>query len=116
MRSNAIVWTFLAASLLVQQTLGGEPCPATGRPEPLLQRLQPVGGWFPYGGGLLHWWPQHGFTDCGAPDDYCRKTLPRTCWPGWPCHVNARSVDVHPLPPGDTTRQRSSAPRADGPQ
>jgi hypothetical protein len=49
-----------------------------------LQRLHPVGGWDPYGGGLLHWWNRHCFPhDCG-PDDYCRKPLPKVCWPPYP--------------------------------
>jgi hypothetical protein len=49
-----------------------------------LQRLGPVGGWNPYGGGLLRWWPPHCFPCGGAPDDYCRKPLPRVCWPPYP--------------------------------
>jgi hypothetical protein len=49
-----------------------------------LQRLGPVGGWHPYGGGLLRWWPPHCFPRCGAPDDYCRKPLPGVCWPPYP--------------------------------
>src|SRR5438045_1372672 len=59
------------------------PCcdPPEGR---FLERLKPVGGWHPYGGGLLHWWPKHCFPCSSAPDDYCRKPLPRVCWPCWP--------------------------------
>ena len=49
-----------------------------------LRRLSPVGGWHPYGGGLLHWWPRDCFPRCGGPDDYCRKPLPRVCWPPYP--------------------------------
>ena len=49
-----------------------------------LQRLHPVGGWNPYGGGLLHWWNPHCFPCQTAPDDYCRKPLPRVCWPPYP--------------------------------
>jgi hypothetical protein len=49
-----------------------------------LRQLGPVGGWNPYGGGLLRWWPPHCFP-CGvAPDDYCRKALPPVCWPPYP--------------------------------
>lgn len=44
----------------------------------------PVGGWHPYGGGLFHWWNPQCFPRCGNPDDYCRKPLPRTCWPPYP--------------------------------
>lgn len=47
-------------------------------------RIGPAGGWCPYGGGLLRWWGPHCFPRCGAPDDYCRKPLPRTCWPPYP--------------------------------
>jgi hypothetical protein len=52
--------------------------------ESILQRFHPVGGWHPDGGGLLHWWPRHCFPCCGGPDDYCRKPLPRVCWPPYP--------------------------------
>jgi hypothetical protein len=51
-----------------------------------LKRLGPVGGWHPYGGGLLHWWSPTCFPRCGAPDDYCRKPLPPVCWPPYPCY------------------------------
>ena len=51
-----------------------------------LKRLGPVGGWHAYGGGLLHWWPRHGFPCCGAPEDYCRKPLPSVCWPPYPSY------------------------------
>jgi hypothetical protein len=51
-----------------------------------LRQLAPAGGWFPYGGGLLHWWPKHCFPRCGAPDDYCRKPLPSVCWPPYPSY------------------------------
>ncbi|HEY7312039.1 MAG TPA: hypothetical protein VH643_21930 [Gemmataceae bacterium] len=54
--------------------------------ESILQRFHPVGGWHPYGGGLLHWWPQHCFPCGGGPDDYCRKPLPRVCWPPYPSY------------------------------
>jgi hypothetical protein len=52
--------------------------------ESLLQRLAPVGGWHPDGGGLLHWWPHHCFPCSEKPDDYCRKPPPRVCWPPYP--------------------------------
>ena len=75
--SSAALFALIAAGW----ACGGEP--PCGEPDPacFLQRLAPAGGWFPYGGGLLHWWPQHCFPRCGAPDDYCRKPLPRVCWP-----------------------------------
>jgi hypothetical protein len=43
-----------------------------------------VGGCDPYGGGLLHWWNPHCFPSGGAPDNYCRKPLPKVCWPPYP--------------------------------
>jgi hypothetical protein len=55
---------------------GDPPCPPW--------RLGPVGGWCPYGGGLLRWWPPRCFPRCGGPDDYCRKPLPPVCWPPYP--------------------------------
>jgi hypothetical protein len=64
-----------------------EPRPASGlgatSPYPACcrcGRLAPAGGWHPYGGGLLCWWPRHCFPCAGGPDDYCRKPLPRVCW------------------------------------
>jgi len=59
------------------------PCCETPQ-DCFLKRLGPAGGWNRYGGGLLHWWPHHCFPCCGAPDDYCRKPLPRVCWPPYP--------------------------------
>jgi len=49
-----------------------------------LQRVAPVGGYFPYSGGLLHWWNPHCFPCYCGPDDYCRKPLPCVCWPAYP--------------------------------
>jgi hypothetical protein len=46
--------------------------------------LGPVGGWNPYGGGLLHWWNPCCFPRYCGPNDYCRKPLPRVCWSGCP--------------------------------
>jgi hypothetical protein len=54
--------------------------------KPFLERVKPAGGWFPYPGGLIHWWPRDCFPCGGAPDDYCRKTLPKVCWPQYPCY------------------------------
>jgi hypothetical protein len=76
----AVVLVLLAGGWAV----GAEPtCDQTG-PACSLRRIGPVGGWCPYGGGLLHWWDPHCFPRCGAPDDYCRKPLPRVCWPPYP--------------------------------
>jgi hypothetical protein len=50
-----------------------------------LQRFAPAGGWWPCG-GLLHWWNPNCFPHCGGPNDYCRKKLPRLCWPPYPSY------------------------------
>lgn len=52
--------------------------------ENVLTRVAPAGGWHPYGGGLLRWWPRHCFPCGGGPDDYCRKPLPNMCRPCYP--------------------------------
>ena len=59
-----------------------DTCPPSGTC--LLKRWHPVGGWDPYGGGLLRWWPSHCFPHSSPPDDYCRKPLPGVCWPPYP--------------------------------
>ena len=61
-----------------------------------LKRLRPVGGWAPYGGGLLCWWDPHCFPRCGAPDDYDRKKLPCVCWPPKPERRRAPAGDALP--------------------
>ena len=63
------------------QALGGglPSCPPPE--EGFLRRFAPVGGWFPYGGGLLRGWPAHCFPHCGTRDDYCRKQFPPVCRP-----------------------------------
>ncbi len=72
------------AALVVAGVAGGEPqcCPPGS--SCFVQRVRPVGGWFPYGGGLLRWWDPHCFPRCGGPDEYCRKPLPCVCWPPYP--------------------------------
>jgi hypothetical protein len=70
--------------VLCGQVIGGE-----GKtPEaPLLQTphpFHPAGGWHPYGGGLFHWWDPRCFPCQAAADDYCRKPLPKLCWPSYP--------------------------------
>ena len=62
------------------QGMCSEPCS-----EGVLQRFAPAGGWCPYG-GPLRWWPRYCFPRCGAPDDYCRKSLPCVCWPPYPSY------------------------------
>jgi hypothetical protein len=77
-------WAVLLALLAAGGACGGEPPCCDPRPAGGVGQLGPAGGWFPYGGGLLHWWPQDCFPRCGGPDDYCRKPLPRVCWPPYP--------------------------------
>ena len=68
--------------------LGAEPFFCEPARESFLDRFRPVGGWAPYGGGLLQWWNAHCFPCDSGPDDYCRKPLPRVCRPACPasCH------------------------------
>jgi hypothetical protein len=80
--TGALLLSLIAAS----QGLGGEPPCCEPPQQGFLERLHPVGGWHPYGGGLLHWWNPDCFPHCGAPDDYCRKPLPKVCVPGYPSY------------------------------
>src|SRR5260370_40360319 len=83
MRRRAWIGALLLTLIAGSRGAAGEPPGCEPCPPCFLQRVGPVGGWFPYGGGLLHWWDPHCFPDCGGPDDYCRKTLPLVCRP--PC-------------------------------
>jgi hypothetical protein len=80
------VWigAFLIALTAAARGLGGEPRCCEPPQVGFLERVCPAGGWDPYGGGLLHWWPSHCFPRCGGADDYCRKKLPPVCWPSYP--------------------------------
>lgn len=66
------------------RVIGGEGKP----PEPTVRgsayHFQPAGGWHPYGGGLWHWWDPRCLPCQAAADDYCRKPLPKLCWPSYP--------------------------------
>jgi hypothetical protein len=84
MRYPEAIGAFLLILIAGGQGLGGEPGCCEPPQQGFLRRLHPVGGWDPYGGGLLHWWNPCCFPRCGAPDDYCRKPLPRVCWPPYP--------------------------------
>jgi hypothetical protein len=84
MKSQATMWAFALTLFTFGRALGGEPEYNEPAQQRFLQRMHPVGGWHPYGGGLLHWWNPHCFPRQGAPDDYCRKPLPRVCWPPYP--------------------------------
>ena len=85
---NRQVWigVFLIAFIAGGRALGGEPRCSEPIPDSILQRWHSVGGWNPYGGGFLHWWNPACFPHCGGPDDYCRKPLPRVCWPPYPSY------------------------------
>ncbi len=84
MRRHRWIGAFLLTLIAGGQGMGGEARCCEPVQKGCLQRFHPVGGWHPYGGGLLHWWPRHCFPRCGAADDYCRKPLPRVCWPPYP--------------------------------
>jgi hypothetical protein len=81
------VWiTALAVALVASASgLAAEPQCCEPSQDVFLKQVAPAGGWFPYGGGLLHWWNPGCFPRCGAPDDYCRKPLPPVCRPPYPC-------------------------------
>ena len=84
MRRKARTVAVLLALIAPGWNFGGEPPCSEPCHACSVRQLGPVGGWFPYGGGLLHWWPRHCFPRDGAPDDYCRKPLPQVCWPPYP--------------------------------
>jgi hypothetical protein len=84
MRRDAWLGAVLLALTAGGWAPAGEPPGCEPAPTGFLRWLGPAGGWHPYGGGLLHWWNPDCFPRCGAPDDYCRKTLPRVCWPAYP--------------------------------
>jgi hypothetical protein len=84
MKRRASIGAVLLALLAGGWASGGDPPCRQPAPPCFLQRLEPAGGWCPYGGGLLHWWDPHCFPRCGGPDDYCRKPLPGVCWPAYP--------------------------------
>jgi hypothetical protein len=83
------LWFGICIVLLVGDgARGASSCPCGdadgGFVQRIFRRVSPAGGWRPYGTGWLHWWPCCCFPLCGAPDDYCRKPLPKVCWPPYP--------------------------------
>jgi hypothetical protein len=86
MRRQAMIMAALSALIAATGVCGADPPCTDQQPGWSPGRLGPTGGWFPYGGGLLRWWPAECFPRCGAPDDYCRKTLPCVCWPSYPSY------------------------------
>lgn len=95
MRSHVPIWTILLTLISCAQCLGGEGGENDGAPRRhFLQRARPVGGWNPYGGGVLHWWNPHCLPRYVAPDDYCRKPLPGVCWPLYPPYYTWGSTEI----------------------
>jgi hypothetical protein len=84
MRRQSRICVLLLILIAGGRAPGGEPQGCEPPEQDFLRRLHPVGGWHPYGGGLLHWWDPCCFPRGGTPDDYCRKPLPRVCWPPYP--------------------------------
>ena len=83
MRNAIWVAALLVALIASSQGRAGEPpCGCEPAGDGFAQRIHPAGGWHPYGGGLLHWWDPCCYPRYCGPDDYCRKPLPRLCWPG----------------------------------
>jgi hypothetical protein len=85
MKGQTPLGAMLLALIVGGPAAGGEPGCCEPPQQRFVHRLAPVGGWDPYGGGLLRWWDAHCFPRGGTPDDYCRKQLPRSCWPPYPC-------------------------------
>jgi len=109
MKRQTWIGVALLALVAVDGAGGEEPPGTEPRPACSAWRLGPVGGWFPYGGGLLRWWPPHCFPRCGGPDDYCRKPLPRVCWPAYPPYYIWGPPEVRG--PQDNCRPASPAAR-----
>jgi hypothetical protein len=110
MRSHVTMWSLVLSLIASGQALAGDRGYCEPGPQHLLQRIHPVGGWHPYGGGLLHWWPRHCFPRCGGPDDYCRKPPPRVCWPPYPPYYIGGPSEIHyPHVPGPGESSRSHA-------
>ena len=82
MRNAIWVAALLVALSASSQGRAGEPCGCEPAADGFAQRIHPAGGWHPYGGGLLRWWDPCCYPRYCGPDDYCRKPLPRLCWPG----------------------------------
>jgi hypothetical protein len=84
MRRYAWIGALLLTLMAHGRGPGQELTPCEPERPCLIGRPAPAGGWFPYGGGLLHWWNPHCFPRCGTPDDYCRKPPPCVCQPCYP--------------------------------
>ena len=84
MRCHAWIGALFVALIAVGVGQGAAPCGCEPPEDCFPKRIAPVGGWFPYSGGLLGWWDPKCFPCGGAPDDYCRKSLPCVCRPTYP--------------------------------
>lgn len=85
MRRQVWIGVGIIALFAGGRELYAEPSCCPPPPSGFLKRLAPAGGWCPYDLGL-HWWPHCCFPRRGAPDDYCRKPLPKVCWPPYPSY------------------------------
>jgi hypothetical protein len=86
MRRQVWIGAVFVAMLAGGRGLGADGGCCEPSEDGALRRLSHTGCWHPYGGGLLRWWPTHCFPCGGAPDDYCRKPLPKVCWPPYPSY------------------------------
>jgi hypothetical protein len=98
MRPHEWISSVLVALVMGGAGLAAEPVCAAPCEDCFLKRTAPAGGWNPYGGGLLHWWNPHCFPCTGGPDDYCRKPLPRVCWPAYPPYFRWAPAETCPSP------------------
>lgn len=99
MRRHLWLSPLLLALIIADRSQGADPPVSLegATPSGWLQRWHPTGGWNPYGGGLLYWWPSACFPcNCG-PDDYHRKPPPQVCWPAYPpYYTTAPSPSLRP--------------------
>jgi hypothetical protein len=105
MRAHGWIGAAVAVLTAVAPGRGAEPPCCEPPRDSFLQRVGPAGSWHPYGGGLLSWWPRDCFPCGGAPDDYCRKSLPRVCWPPYPPYYIWGPAET--CPPQHTCRPAS---------
>ena len=105
MKRQLPMWTIVLTLISCGQCLGGDGGESDAAPRRhLFQRARPVGGWNPYGGGVFHWWNPHCFPCQSAPDDYCRKPLPKSVLAGIPsllhCGTAGDRLSPEQWPPG----------------